>query len=175
MRRSVFKFFVGLIGCLALTSAYAGDIPVAIKLSHISATKVSEGSGDEVYFSVTHYSNQKGNDHQRIPMFPTHWLSQHLSQIKDIPLWQQTLSDGEAVQIILSLIEHDSPPWNVDDHIGSVKVTLKNHDNRLEAVWGQPDFKDKTPVEQSGSNSEPDFILKGNASEYSVNFVIEQG
>ena len=160
-------------GIVVLSLFYANclfatqTVPVNIELVSLKAKKLSEESGDEVYFTVTEYSNLRQPEHYRIPMYPTHWLSKNLDQVKNLSLWQYDLEEGESVQLILTLIEHDVPPWNVDDHLGSVKLNIKNHQGQLETKWGVPDYDDDT---ESTEIRPMTYTFKSPAALYEVEF-----
>ena len=166
------KVLLILITSLCCSYIYAKDLKVNVQLKKIVVEALSEKHGDELYFSVTKYSNKKESTQKRIPMFPTHWLSKNLDTIKNIKLWEDTIQKDEAVQLIISLIEHDSPPWDLDDHIGSVKVTLVNKKGKLKIDWSIPNLSDQTEVTKLKKNS-PSFILKGDGGRYKVIFDVK--
>ena len=148
-------------------SLFAKNIPVSVELVEIKAKALGEKGGDEVYFTVTQYSSVRGSAQTRIPMFPTHWLSKHLSQLKKVSLWQGEVGEQESIQLVLTLIEHDVPPWNVDDHLGSVKLNLMQEQGRLKSKWGIPNYQDQTKI-STGDNLTYDF--QGPDGEYQVTF-----
>lgn len=168
------SFKIGLV-CFMFCFSFmvrAENINVTVKLNSIVAINQSESGGDEVYFTATQYSNKKNPDTVRIPMFPQYWLTQDLQQISEMILWKDTLVDTEVEQVIFSLIEHDAPPWNVDDHIGSVKVTFRNEEGKIHYKWSLPDYKDQPEVVVS-KQTPGTFTLKGEQSEYKIVFAVE--
>ena len=169
-----YKQLLILIILISVTNnIYAVPTKVSLILSNIKALSVSEKTGEEVYFTMTHYSNIYRPKQDRIPIFPTHWLSMHLPTIKDLTLWEYNLQDDEAIQLIVSLIEHDTPPWNLDDHIGSIKITLVNENNQIKTIWGEPDYSDQTTVNKISNGNNPEYILRSDASQYNLNFSLE--
>ena len=147
------------------------EVKVLVNLKEIIAVKPSEKYGDEVYFSVTQYSDQKKPKQFRIPAYPNHWQSKNLEKIKNINLWQGSLGNNEFVQLMISLIEQDSPPFIHDDHLGSTKVTLKNVKGKLQINWEIPQLKDQPDVRQIKKNT-PFFILRGSNFQYRVSFEV---
>ena len=147
-------------------------VHVELRLSDIVSNIASEKSGDELYITVTDYSNFAKPGYSRIPSFPTYWLAKHLNSVSDIKLWEHNFNNGEASQIIISLIEHDMPPWNVDDLIGSVKVNIANRDGKLDIKWDPSIYNNEAAVEQPIKVS-PNFVMKGQNSNYNVTFKID--
>ena len=88
-------------------------------------------------------------------------------------LWEGLLQNKEAIQLVVSLIEQDMPPWDLDDHIGSVKITLANDNGKLQTKYSIPNFQDQPEVIQPNSKY-PLFILKGDGSQYKVAFEVKQ-
>jgi len=170
---SSMKYLVyGSIIFLLSYNVHASSITAIVKLKEIKALKVSEASGDEVYFTVTHYSNRGVSDHQRVPHFPHYWLSRHLTAVHDVILWKQEILLEEAIQIILSLVEHDAPPFNVDDHLGSIKLILQNNQGQLVSKWMKADFTDQ-PLVSALSEKLPAYNFKTDHGEYMVTFSLE--
>lgn len=171
MFSSLAKVSVLSIALMGTLGAYAKESTnLVVKLDSIVKIHSQEERGDELYFSITEYSNKQGNDHYQVPNFPTHWLSSHLSQVDDVNIWQKALIDGEAVQLIISLVERDVPPWNVDDLIGSVKLKLKYEQDKLEKEWSIPNQANTTRVPDTKNT----FKLVGDEAEYTIVLKVEE-
>ncbi|PCH56917.1 MAG: hypothetical protein COC15_02270 [Legionellales bacterium] len=161
-----------LIGCLfSATGSCSEDkkLTLNLVLSSIKAEKTSETRGDELYFSITQYSSEKDAKQELIPTFPTYWLSKNLSQIKNVPIWKTDLALGEEVKLIISLLEKDAPPWELDDHIGSVQLKVSNVDGNLEYMWELPDFKKLPAIDLIDTGLDSEFLMQGHG-EYRVKF-----
>jgi hypothetical protein len=150
------------------------ELKVFINIKEIIMEKPTEKYGDEVYFSITQYSNKKKPAEFRIPNFPLYWQSKYLDKIKDVNLWEGSLEKEESVQLIISLIEQDSPPFDPDDHLGSIKVVMLNNKGRLQINWEIPKLADQPEILQSNEKV-PSFILKGDGGQYKVTFDVRQG
>ena len=149
-----------------------GDKTIIIKLSKIVLEKLSENSSDELYFSVTKYSNKNESRLVRVPEFPTYWRSKDLNVLKNITLIEQKVAVGEEIQFILSLIEADALPFDPDNHIGSIQLNIINNGCSLIQQWKQPNLVDQTDVQQvSGKLAEFNFV--GAGGKYLVNFITE--
>lgn len=159
----------------ATSVVFAGsDVHVTLKLDQIELVELAEERGDEIYFSVTEYSSEKRpGTSSRVPVFPLHWLSKNLDKVKNITMWESTISSGSGVQLIISLVEQDFPPWNIDDHLGSVKLTLTNKNGNITKKWSMPDYKDDASVSRiSSSDTSPGFTFTGEGAKYRANFVV---
>ena len=142
-----------------------------LELGEIQVVKESEVGGDEVYISVAEYSNYGKPQYHRIPSYPTYWLSRHLTSVKNVHLWHHDLKDGDAVQLIVSVIERDLPPWNVDDLIGAIKVNVNVKDGKTNVTWDHDQFEKEAEVLADDEDPKsPHFTLKGNNSEYKISF-----
>lgn len=134
-----------------VSSAFAAEVSPAvihpsISLSSLKAIKTQESNGDELYLTVTEYPSVGQSSHKQFPQYPEYWPSAKLSQVSNVPLWNKELKSGESVILIISLIEQDVPPFNPDDLIGTVRVTMKNNNGKLESSWVVQDEKTK-PVQ----------------------------
>lgn len=169
------KIFVFLLVFVPM-SVFAADpgMDIVIKLGEIKSIKSSEKSGDELYFSVTSYVKKSKPTFTRVPMFPVHWMTKHLEKVKDVILWSGTLAVGESRQVVLSLVEQDVQPWDVDDHLGSVKVTFANKGGEIKKQWSVPNYKDQTDVSKDSDTEEKvSFTFKGEGGEYKASFKME--
>ncbi len=166
---------VGVLS-LALLSSYgvsAADqdkLNLVVKLESIEKIHSQEERGDELYFSVTEYSSTKSSDHYQVPDFPTHWLSAYLDQVKNVNLWEKELQPDEAIQLIISLVERDVPPWNVDDLIGTVKLKLKWKNNLLSKEWSIPNQENTARVPDTTNT----FKLTGDEGQYRIVLKVEE-
>ena len=173
LNRVIIAFILALTMLFVSFNTIANPIRVVIKLKKITAQELSEENGDEIYFAVTHYPSNGLPGHDRVPNFPEYWLSKNLPALKDITLWEQEILPDESIQVILSLIEHDAPPFNIDDHLGSVKVTLHNIAGSLESQWMKADFKDQPEVNRINTTL-PEYVFKTHNSLYTVAFAIKK-
>lgn len=157
--------------CLCSAVAIAKPHMVEVKLIDMEAKKLTERTGDEIYFTVTEYPNKGNPKILRIPMFPLHWLSKDLKNVNNVLLWQGKIEDDSSVVLILTLLEQDLPLLGVDDHLGSAQVKIVNTGGKLAITWSQPRFVDQPKVEQTKSNA-PDYLLFGGNGEYVVKFKV---
>jgi len=155
-------------------SVEAKELPVVLKLVSIQAERTSEKSGDDLYFSITSYSNKKRAGLNRVPMEPLHWLSNNLEAAKDKLLWQDSLQEGEEIEVLISFMRQENPPWDPDNLLGCVEVQLKNHKGRLVKRWGPTKLKDAPPIEMKPKHHlhEQAFKMEGAGAIYEVNFSV---
>lgn len=153
-------------------AAWAVAIPVRINLNSIEATKTSEKSGDELYFDITQYSNQGHTKTLRVPAAPLHWLSKQLPDVKNALLWEGMVEENEEMKVIVSLVEQDNPPWDVDDLIGSALLILDNRQGVLRYRWELPVFEERVEQQMLKSDNPQSFIMKGDNSNYNVSLQV---
>lgn len=155
-------------------SVFAKEVSILLKLVDIKAEKTSEAAGDELYFDITQYPNLGRPRSDRIPLYPLHWVSNQLSQAKNVILWEGSLAEGESIKLILSLVEQDNPPWDMDDLLGSAELVLANYQGKLKKEWSIPSFVTAKTVEMKKKASPQRYIFKGDNSRYDVALVVEQ-
>jgi hypothetical protein len=169
------KFFSSIILMgFCLNVALASELKVVLKLTDIRVKKTIEHEGDDVYFNITQYSSLGHSSESRVPIYPAHWLSKQLSNVKQLELWEGTLKPSESVKLVIALSEQDPRPWDTGYLIGAVTLTVKNKKGRLEHTWDIPVFEEKNEVEMLKSDSPKRYVFKGGRSRYDVAFQVEQ-
>lgn len=167
-----------LLFCMAyfcgVGAASAKDISVIIKLDRIEVRKLSEKMGDELYIGVTQYSSLGHSKTDRIPAKPAYWLSRQLSLVNNVVLWEGDIEEDEETKVILSLVEKDLSPWDVDDLIGSAEIVLTNQKGQLKKQWGIPVFEERVEVDMEKPGNPQRFLMKGDKSEYSLQFRVDE-
>jgi hypothetical protein len=133
--RKVSRYLGLLILVITSFSCWAEPQLVTLKLNAIEKFKSTEKRGDELYFHITEYSSLSAPVHRLVPEYPINWLSDYLSDVKNTTLWERSLREGEAVELVLSLTERDVPPWNLDDLVGTIKVKFRHDGNALVQEW----------------------------------------
>ncbi len=141
-------------------------VSVQLSLSSIEKIKSTEEQGDELYFSITEYSSIERPRQLLVPNFPTHWLSSQLGNLSDVELWHKELQANESVMVLVSLIERDAPPWNVDDLIGTVKFKVKAEDGKVHKEWSVPNSADTRAIDMASK----EFSFTGEQGQYHVTF-----
>lgn len=143
--------------------------PVVLTLEDIQVMKTSDHlSGDEIYVNVTEYSSVDKPSMHRVPEYPSHWLSKYIEKVKNIPIWNKAIQEGESVQLIISVVEAEAPPWDVDDLIGSVKLKVYIEKGKLEQEWSIPN---SAITKQAGEKGH--FVLTGDGAEYKISLKLK--
>jgi len=126
------KIMIGrLLSVLLLTislipTVFAKDIKLSVTLSQLQTIHPTEPRGDELYFSITEFSSKALPRNYLIPEYPMHWLSGNLKDIKNVPLWDKIVQEGESTSIVFSLIEQELPPFFADELVGTVQLKVRN-------------------------------------------------
>lgn len=169
-------FFISILVCPLLlakeqvASTSKNALPIRLFVDALKVEKTSEDKTDELYFSVTVYPSGSHPYHFRLPTFPNYWLSNHVDQIKSLKMWEANLEENQSVMVIISLIEHDAPPWDNDDLIGTMKLNIKNDKGSLVHEWVKPNQDDDQAVSQTqdAKSLKHEFKLSGDQSLYSI-------
>lgn len=109
----------------------------AIQLDSLVPIKKTEKDKDEIYVSVSEFNSNGKNRYYTIPQSPVYWPDKSVNQISNFQLWQGKLPAKGATEVIISLIEQDTPPWNLDDLIGVIKIKMMNDAGQLRYEWYQ--------------------------------------
>lgn len=165
----VILFFCSAKNAIAEDEVASSKTKFKLEVAMLSANKLSEQGGDEIYISVVEYSNFGKSTYHRVPSYPTYWLSKHLPSVKKVRLWERDFQDGDAAQLIVSVVERDIPPWNVDDLIGSIKINVNQNDGHLSVEWDPNQYKNEAEVDQLDKDK-PVFVLRGDNSNYKISF-----
>lgn len=142
-----------------------------IELLRIKAIQTTEKNGDELYFGITVYGTKKKPYRYQIPKYPMYWASQKLNNLSKVSLWQGVLDDGESVNLVISLMEQDTPPWNTDDLIGVISVHMKNQQGKITYSWRMPNRVDPVVTVTSKYGPAQKFELLGDSSRYELYFL----
>jgi hypothetical protein len=139
----LFSFlFLSPFFCLAANSVHPHLILKAIHQVSAQETR------DEVYFLVCDLDAPDGkfytvpgyrkyitipkSGHIGLSVRPhRHWQINDKNSIENVLLWQRVMKTGAKTQLVISLIESDLPPWDVDDMLGTIKINLVNKDGNL--------------------------------------------
>lgn len=165
MRRNTFLLLTLSIFSLNL-QAQTHD--VQIKLKSMQVQKSQEKSGDELYISITEFPKGKRPQNFQVPQFPSHWLSNHLEKFQEVTLWQHKMKECEPMDLLISLVEKDMQPWDIDDSLGSIKLRLHCDQGKLRTEWIPLNSK-----AQSIPKSKDTFNFTGDESQYRLQFSVE--
>ncbi|MGE3319248.1 MAG: hypothetical protein AB7I18_08115 [Candidatus Berkiella sp.] len=160
----------GMVVLAAMVSQAATAKDLSIKLDVLEMIHAQEKSGDELYFSVTEFPENKAPRHYRIPSYPTHWMSDHLKNVKNIVLWQRSYPTCEKTDVLISLVEADLPPWNVDDLLGAVEFKVTCEQGQMKTEWKVPNKENTAPI----LNHDGAFSFTGDHSEYHAIFKLDE-
>ncbi|MBI2791971.1 MAG: hypothetical protein HYX61_08435 [Gammaproteobacteria bacterium] len=159
----------GIIIYCVQVPVYAQNEMLEVKLQSLQVVKTQEKYGDELYISVTEFPLNKKASHYQIPAFPSHWLSKYLHNVKDVVIWQKSLNQCEPVNLLISLVEEDLTPWNIDDTLGSVELKVECVNGKAVEKWVIPDPKNTTKTKDDGN----EFSFSGENAEYKAIFKVE--
>ena len=114
---------------------------------------------------MSEFNSNGKNRYYTIPQSPVYWPDKSVNQISNFQLWQGKLPAKGATEVIISLIEQDTPPWNLDDLIGVIKIKMMNDAGQLRYEWYQDGKligrqKDKISIHLMGQEG----IYKANLS-----------
>lgn len=157
--------------CSNYATAQAQQLQIILQLTSIIAEKVTEARGDELYLEINQYYDEITNQHLRVPMYPMYWKSSQLKDVYNVQLLQTKLLLNQQQDIFISLAEYDCSGFCLDDHLGTVKLTIANYNGQLQTHWSVPVLHDQPDVQQLGDNAAK-FSLHGDGGKYLLNFAV---
>ncbi len=170
MRLGLMLRIVGIILICAFGhAAFAQGQEISVKLKNLKMIQQQEKGGDELYISVTEYPAQGKPIHYQVPSYPTHWLSKYITNVKDVVIWKKTDAKCEGAELLITLVEEDFVPWNMDDSLGSVALKVECVNGKAIEKWSIPDQKTAEKI----SNENGAFTFKGKGAQYKALFTIE--
>lgn len=159
--------FTGLLGITNLALAQASDI--TLKLKTLEVVQQQEEGGDELYISVTEFPSKGKPLHYQVPSFPTHWLSKYLTNVKDIILWKKSSEACEPADLLITLVEEDLVPWNMDDSLGSIELKVECQNGKAVQKWVTTDQRTANKL----LDKEGVFTFDGQGAKYRAEFSLE--
>ncbi len=156
-----------LILSLFSTTAFSDEAKIVLKSVKIESSQ--EQSGDELYISVTEFPKKQLPQNYQVPTFPTHWLSQYITNVRDVLIWKKDLKDCNDIDLMLTLVEEDVQPWNADDSLGTLKLKLTCQNGKMHGFWVIPD----AGIVSKNANQKDSFVFSGDKSKYDLQFSFE--
>jgi len=170
------SLWLALVPAAFAKKAQNGVKPVhaTVKLVAIKALKTMENEGDELYFSVLKFPSEGRPSVDKIPEHPKYWPSEHLDKVINVTLWNNKLKKDEAITLVFALVDQDTPPWNTDDIVGSVRLQLKNANGKLEASWSVPNRAEPPVIVNTKYGEAKRFSLMNKDAHYELFFTLEE-
>lgn len=180
----------GLVLLMLLSLAEAREISYPqLILKNIKQISAQEKVG-EIYLLISDVKAKKDAfytipghrpyfSHNKLPhssvtdMSPrAYWKGGQISDVHDVALWSRQLRNNEVAELVVSLIEVDVPPWNPDDHLGSIEFHLRNINNKIK-VRLIPSKHTKL-IKQKGIHSTKEYVvnIKNGKANYIISFKV---
>lgn len=131
--------------------------------------RAQEKGGDELFIEVTEFPENSKPKVYYAPTRPSHWLSKYINNVHDVVIWKRESKGCESTDLLISLVEEDSEPWDRHDLLGSVKVKLRCENGKLTQDWEIPDPK----ITSIYSNSPVTYEFQGENSGYRAKFKLD--
>lgn len=148
---------------------FAKTQEIAVKLHSLDVVHQQEKRGDELYLNITEFPAQSKAHYYQVPSYPSHWLSKYAASIKDVVIWRKSLNQCEPINLLITLVEEDFAPWNVDDTLGSVELKIECVNGKAVETWSIPNPKNTVQI-KSQKNA---FSFQGSNAEYHAIFKLE--
>jgi hypothetical protein len=142
---------------------------------YLESISYNKSVKDKIFIHITEYSNIEEPTEYRLPTYPKHWLTKELGKLKDIVLWQGRLKNLENKSLVVSLVDHDNPPLDSNEPLGSVRLNLTNDAYKgIISNWEDADFDEPIKIEKitdlDSASGYTTFKLTNEKNEYILNF-----
>jgi hypothetical protein len=137
---------------LFFLSAFVSAQVVKLHIDNLDILEHSERFGDEVFLYLLESDADKLNE-TYFPQYPFYFRDGHLENFQTTSIWQKDIIPGQEVKLFLSFIEKDAAPWDIDDLIGQVDITLQGNAQGIESSWELVSPQENTVVLSSTSDS----------------------
>lgn len=114
---------------------------VSLFIDKLDIVEHSETYGDEVFVHILESHGEVVSD-TYFPDYPFYFRDGHLENFERTQVWSKELKDNDEVTLFISLIEKDAPPWNIDDLVGELTLTLSKKDGQIYSKWEIVDPED---------------------------------
>lgn len=161
------KYIVSLF--FVCTSVYAQVVNLFI--DKLDIIEHSEAYGDEVFVHILESSGEAVSDNY-FPDYPFYFRDGHLENFDRTKVWSKELNDNDQVVLFISLIEKDAPPWNIDDLVGELTLTLEKQNGQVSTRWemADPEELDKFIIK---NDKEVDLELFNDNGRYRLDLSLE--
>lgn len=135
---------------------------ISVSLKRLQQVLQQEKAGDELYISVTEFTENERPKFYQIPRFPAHWTSENIGSIKDVVLWKKAMKTCTPTRVIFSLVEEDLPPWNTNDLVGSMQLEVSCEKGKMKTSWHIPNAANTAVI----ADKNHAFEFTGNRANY---------
>lgn len=141
-----------------------------LNLNAFELIQPQEESGDELYITVTEFAKNEKPRNYQVPSFPSHWLSKYLNNFKQIVIWKKEIKECKPIDLLITLVEQDAQPIDLDDSLGTVKLKINCNDGKIEQQWvvGKSNEVTKIPNQKNA------FTFHKDKAKYNMRFSLEQ-
>lgn len=137
MKKWILFIFFFMLSSLVYASTPNILLRPAIQLDDIVSIKTIGKSVDNIYVSISEFNSKGRNRYYTVPQSPVYWPGKSIHEINNFQLWQGKLPVMAATEVVISLIEEDTPPWHLDDLISVIKIKMVNQDGQIQYEWYQ--------------------------------------
>lgn len=141
-----------------------------VLVESIKLITATEAGGDELYFVITEFNSRDENQQYTVPSYPVTWPSRSVDQINNLKLWSGNLYEGDETELLIEFIEHDMPPLNVDDSLGSIRIKFKNVKGKLETQWTDDENATDVKNTKEGETNHREYTFTGDGGDYIIKF-----
>lgn len=109
--------------------------PVEIWLDEIQIISEHDKMGDQLYFYVLENRKDQDLEDKITPKFPFSYTKKNIKDFQSTLLWKDEIANNDQVDLTVSLLEREAPPWFQDDVMGIVSLLLKNDADKISIKW----------------------------------------
>jgi hypothetical protein len=174
-RRSAHYLFLGLTSLVFFgfqSSAHAIDIHPTLTVVNLKANHSKNKVEHQLYLRVSEYDSNGITRTFTVPHLKLNWPNHPINHVDNLQIWGGALSDNQATSLVVSIMEHNAPPWKTDNLIGVLNLKLRNEQGKLLTQWAIPNVNLRIKDNSFASNLKQQILFASEDSAYTIDFVL---
>lgn len=174
-RKGAHYLFLGLTSLIFFgfqSSAHATDIYPTLMVVNLKAKPSKNKVDHQLYLRVGEYNSNGITRTFTVPHLKLNWPDHPINQVDNLQIWGGALSNNQATSLVVSVMEHNAPPWRTDNLIGVLNLKLRNEQGKLLTRWTIPNVNMRIKDNTAASTLKQQILFVSEDSAYTVDFVL---
>lgn len=125
---------------LMATTSFCCALEATLMLDSLDIKEQVSGLSSEIYFNLVERDAQGELSHKTHPLFPYSYTKANLTHFQPTVFWKDVLKKSDHIELNISMIERELPPWMQDELLATIKVSLKEHEGQLITLWDAQNY-----------------------------------
>jgi hypothetical protein len=139
--------------------------PVEIWLDEIQIISEHDKMGDQLYFYVLENRKDQDLEDRTMPAFPFSYTKKNIKEFESVLLWRDEVAKNNQVDMTVSLLEREAPPWFQDDVMGIVSLNIKNDADKIKVKWKN---EENCSIDSTSKSDVKKITIQRDAGQYKI-------